>query len=435
MGNTWINREGEAVDPRAPRGSGGCGSFCSSQSLGRDYQVDSRVPHPDSPVGRHLVLSHNQKRHLKANSSAKPAVDEYAEVHGVLYAIASILNDGEMPASVPPKYSDALQELSDAREDRTDGRLQRFEHAVKRLAPALKAADASHLLYSIKERLKIEGLIMTWRNICSWGPATLPTPIGHEQFEYTYFAQQGETIAQVARKFGYDDPYPLTHPVYGYALNMRLRLGDQIHIPFSPKRLKRYIEVSERLIEDAKQQLVEAINWQRKNVDKEELEDLLVTVEAIAIVANMAKAAKEGIQIGLKGMKILTASSHAMEEHCGEKMTEEMLEWGLDEGVKTNQELFNLALESSHAHKRGLVLFVRHMPIGWLSLTYWFSLVAALKSGEVEVFLYGPEGIEEKRCEELAKEMRRHIDELKEKIDWIKMQLSSRIYVRRVKQP
>jgi hypothetical protein len=348
-----------------------------------------------------------------------------AEVRGVLHCVASILKDGEMPTAVPAKYQDALQELSDAREDRTDGQKQRYEHAVSGLLPALRPAEASHLSV-LKDKLEIDKLMAQWRMVCSWGPAPLPPLIFHQKYEYTYTAQGGETITQIARQFGFESADPLSHPPYGYAPNMRLAKGDVIYVPFPPRRLQNWIDTTEKMIKGAKEGLKEAVETQK--IMKENLENYLMKIEALSILANMAKGAVEGIKIGAKAAKAVT-------NHYAKKITEEMAEWGIDEAKGTSEELLGAAIEASGAPKRGLILALRHFPpLGWRSPAYWASLASAIASGEYEVFLYGPEGIAEKRCEKLAGETSRYIEDLNFHIALMKIQLDSPIYKAKPRQ-
>lgn len=423
MSDPWINRDGEAVHPNAPKGGSGCGASQPVGALGRNPNQDSKIPDPRSPAGRHLTLNHDQERHLKARSAEKNVQKQYAEVDAVLHAIAMILNEGEMPPAVPAKYRDALQELADAREDRTDERKRRFEHSVRELASVFTLSDTNHMQSAVRSRLKIDGLIARWRIICSGGPAPLPNKIVHYKYEYTYIAQGGESVLQVAQRFGHANADPLSHPAYGYAPNMRLAKGDTIYVPFPPHRLENFIEAAEKMIEGAHEGLEEAV--ERLNIDKEHLESFLTVIEAMSILIGMAAAATSVVKLGAKGAKAVT-------HRYAEKITEEVAEWGIEEGTKTSAELLGMALEASRAPKKGLMLALRHTPIGWLSPNYWASLVAALWNGEHELFLYGPEGIEQKRCETLGRQTKRYIQSLKDQIADVSNQLNSPIYKSRL---
>ena len=142
------------------------------------------------------------------------------EMRQVVTAVASVLKEGQMPPNVPPRYRKALQDLADAREDRSAGRRGRFEIAEKELKPVLAAADGSSMVSMTKRALGVDNLMTAWRQLCSSGPAPLPVPPFHAKYEHVYAADGSETVEQVARKFGFEDARPLTHPAYGYAANM-----------------------------------------------------------------------------------------------------------------------------------------------------------------------------------------------------------------------
>jgi len=108
-------------------------------------------------------------------------------------------------------------------------------------------------------------------------------------------------------------------------------------------------------------------------------------------------------------------------------MNKEMVHWAFEEGGKTAAELLNAGIEASHAPKEGLLLVERHS-IGILSPNWLASLIVALKSGEYEAWLYGPEGIEQKRIQQMARDTKRYIQSLEDKIEWIEDQLRSPIY-------
>jgi hypothetical protein len=419
MSNQWVNWRGEAIHPDSSRGSGGCGAFLSRVPTGCNLDLSSWVPEPRSPAGRHFFLTHDQKRRLQSGISDRQTMKQYADGLSVLYAIASILGNADPPALVPEKYRTALQELSDAKEDRTEGRRHRFEHAMRVLQPALKVADSSHFLSRTRDILKIDALLHAWKMICTSGPASLPIPRFHEKFEYLYVAHEGETIAEVARHFGHKNAAPLAHPAYGYAPNMRLAEGDKVYIPFPPSRLQNFIDAAEISIEGAKEGLREAV--ERLHLDREDFEQFLLMIEAISVLVNMAAAMGTAINLGAK-------ASRAVTERYAEKITEEVVMWGRDESVKTSAELLGLAIEGSGAPKKGILLILRHTPIGWLSPNYWTALGFALFNGQHELFLYGPEGLEEKRIETLAHETKRYLREIEGRIAVMKNQLASPIY-------
>jgi hypothetical protein len=343
--------------------------------------------------------------------------NEY-EIRQVVTAVASILKEGRMPPNVPPRYRKALQDLADAREDRTDMRRSRFASAEKELRPILGAADSSSVSMT-KRALGVDAQLTRWRQLCGHGPAPLPTPLIHAKYEHVYLASGGETIESVAEKFGFEDARPLTHPSYGYAANMHLRHGDRIFVPYTQSHLTALIESSEEMIEGAEEGAKEALERQFEN--QEQFEDYLLKLEAVSILVNVSVAVVQGVAITAHALRSAEAAAAREGAH-------EMLAWLRLEGPKTSAEILGAAIEASKAPKKGLVFLLRHSPIGWLSPSYWTSLGFALAKGEWELFLYGPEGLTEKRAGELAKQTERYVELLNTRIELMRNQLASPIY-------
>lgn len=300
------------------------------------------------------------------------------ESRQVVDGVAEVLNNGRIPMFLPHKYRPPLQELAEARDERTWGRKQKFERAVKNLQPVLDAAWASGL-----KGPYIDRLLAQWRMVCSFGPAPLPTPKLHEKFEFTYVAQGGETVTEVARKFGYDNPGPLCHPAYGYSPHMRLKKGDKLFVPVAPRILKCWIVASVKLIEKAFERLDES--FERVHAAKEDLERTLLIVEAIQIVLNILKAAVKGVELGAKAVSSLTSSAAAKE------VSKEAIELLCHDAGHTSGELLNMILENVQTPKKGLSFYLHHT-LGLLSVNYWASMYTMFKRGEPEIYLYGPGG-------------------------------------------
>jgi len=132
------------------------------------------------------------------------------ETRQVISAIVEVIDKGNVPAWAPGKYRQALRDLCDGRVDRTNRRKDLLERAEKGLAPVLEAADRQTLLSTNVETLF--GGAMIYRKL----QPGLPSPQLHEKFEHTYVAKGGETVAEVAKKYGYDNAGPLCHASYDY---------------------------------------------------------------------------------------------------------------------------------------------------------------------------------------------------------------------------
>jgi hypothetical protein len=261
-------------------------------------------------------------------------------------------------------------------------------------------------------------LMARWRQL-SLGSAPLPVPPLHAKYEHIYVANGGETIEEVARKFGFNDARPLTHPAYGYASNMRLRSGDKIYVPYTPTHLKQLIESSLRMIEGANEGAKDALEHQFES--QEEFEGYLLQIEAISILVNVGAALVEGAVITANTLRAAGAAEAREGAH-------EMLHWLQVEGPKTSVEILGAAIEASKTPKKGIALLIRHSPIGWLSPTYWTALGFALAKGEWELWMYGPEGLTHKRAEELVRHTQKYVEDLTSRIAFMRNQLASPIY-------
>jgi hypothetical protein len=187
-------------------------------------------------------------------------------------AVFEILNnDGRIVPHFPARFRPAVQDLAEARDDRTNRRKERYQRAVSNLLPLLNFGSPR-----LPGSPHIQRLLAQWELACSQGPALLPTPQSHEKFEYTYVAQGGETITEVSRRFGYDNPGPLCHPAYDYSPYMRLRGGDKVYVPFPPRLLKYWIAASTKLADKALEQLKEDIETVR--AANEQIESFLMGI-------------------------------------------------------------------------------------------------------------------------------------------------------------
>jgi hypothetical protein len=352
------------------------------------------------------------------------------EIQQVIDGIIQVLEKGTIPMFVPPNYRPALRELAEARGDRVGSRKHKFEQAVKKLQPVLDAVLASPLSRQLDGKLvvwhrgevyDVGRLLANWRMVCSFGPAQLPTPELHEKFEFTYVAEGGESVTEVARRFGYDNPGPLCHAPYFYSPYMRLKKDDKLFVPWPPRYLKYWIVASVKLQKMVLERLAEGIKSQHEA--KEDFESFLIKIELISIVLSLGVSQIEGAALTAKAMS--GTSSVAKE------VTEEAIIMLTEKAGEKSVEILNLALEASHAPKTGIVFYLRHTA-GLISPTYWASVYAACKTGELEAWLYGPEGVERKRIQQMTSQSQRELFELGLKIDFMRAQLESGLYKYRV---
>jgi len=204
---------------------------------------------------------------------------------------------------------------------------------------------------------------------------------------------------------------------------MRLRAGDKLYVPYTQRHLKQLIDLSMRMIVSATIELAKLLK--KQHLEQDEFESFLLKIEAISILANVGAGLARGAALTSTALKATSVAKTT-------EVAGEALNWIAFEGGKTSAEILGMAIEASKAPKKGIIFYLRHSPIGWLSPTYWASLWAAVSEHEWEAFLYGAEGVAHKRAEELTRQTLRYVNDLNSKIGWMRYQMASPIYDYRV---
>jgi hypothetical protein len=104
-----------------------------------------------------------------------------------------------------------------------------------------------------------------------------------------------------------------------------------------------------------------------------------------------------------------------------------MLHWIEFEMGKTMAEVVAMAADASKRPKTGILFVIRHT-LGILSPGYWASVPMAFSQWDPGIWLFGPEGVANKRIEEMARQTRSYCFDLKLKMEDMISQLASPMY-------
>lgn len=202
-------------------------------------------------------------------------------------------------------------------------------------------------------------------------------------FEDVYIVKAGDTLSTIARSRGYQNP----GPVFAYPANRamfpnraaadKIKPGQRIRIPWHPHLLQKIIVTSQALIEDTTETTKRLIEEQVH--DAEVLEEYLRKIDAINMIAQVH------VSIGA-----LTAESM---EHGGVLSSRQIAEWLADSRVHLFAgDLAPLVIPAPTAPKMDFKFFVRHTLGPWTP-AFWTSVYAAIKEGDVDLYLYGADAV------------------------------------------
>lgn len=463
MGTHPSNQNGG--NPASPRYGAGAGGF-------RAAKPNAAVPAWYGSVGSSLPWARHARSHVSG-------------IRNILSAIQDALDTQKMPEHVPEQYRDAVVELLEACLDRRDDRMSRFDHAMKVLEYPLAIAQSDPELHSAKARIDWD--VRNWRLTCASGPFPLPTNQIRERFNFQYVAAGGESILEVATKFGLENPAVMTNNRYGYHLHMRLRKGDIVFVPFPRAFLEALVEKWEKLKDSAERQLKGVL--ETLELAEKDLAATLLLIEAINVCANisagLAYGAKEGMEAAKAGAEaarwariakaarsakagdevVLAAAKKAAEyEHELHHLNKHMVQWALEEVGHAGADFLGWGLELSEsvqgffARHPNLETLWRSGPVSWLSPGYWAPLATAgwqdLRAfgfaieahhtgrdmgGQIasakrdrdealQIFWLGREGQAEKTRKEFEDRAEQKIEDLEFHIRLGRIQLSSGIY-------
>lgn len=325
------------------------------------------------------------------------------EARQVALAIVAIVENGYIPPAVPIRYQQALRDFCDGRVDRTSERKSRLDRAVKSLTPVLNAIDRKILLST-----RADSLFFSQISAYSKLQPSLPVPKLHEKYEHKYVAKGGETITDVAKKFGHPSACCLCHAAYAYPPNMRLQIADTIYVPYNTKILKQMSNGYDEMVNRAEKYV--KIAEKQLHMDEKKLTHWLIILDIMALLGGI-------VAINEMGQIVIKATN---------EMGQIVIKKG--EIVKTVMELTAIVNDETANYKPHILsVGLRHLT-GVLSPSWWASFLQALGTGEWRAWLYGPEGVAQKRLDELKGRTEHYCNMLKIDAESLKAQEKSPIY-------
>ena len=92
------------------------------------------------------------------------------------------------------------------------------------------------------------------------------------------------------------------------------------------------------------------------------------------------------------------------------------------------REITTLVVPEPTAPKKDFKFYIRHTLGPWTP-SFWTSVYAAVKTGDIDTYLYGADAIRFKRCSEISAQANRDIDRLKTRIQAARAQLMMPFYL------
>lgn len=223
-------------------------------------------------------------------------------------------------------------------------------------------------------------------------------------------------LAMLARSAGYPNPgpivaFPLNSQVFpADASPASLMPGSPIKVPWRPDLLRKLIATMQHLALEVATDAREMIEGAQKS--KEELEQFLIMVDALCMLASVGKGVTELVVHGLRH---------------GEMTAADMITWVVDSRLDIANNIATLAIPAPSEPKRDFKFYVRHTLGPWTP-SFWASVAAAIKTGDVNIYLYGPAAIDYQTKMRIKNQADADIQRLRVKIKTAQEQLDMRFY-------
>ena len=240
---------------------------------------------------------------------------------------------------------------------------------------------------------------------------------------YDRYVARGNDVSEIttlARRHGYDNPGPIVSFPPNQAQFPRsaspgaVLAGTRILVPWHPNLLRKLIATLEHLGADIAKRAREIIEEQ--HATKENLEQFLILVDSACMLINVGKGIGELAYHGIK---------------YGEMTAGEMVSWFINSRLEMASDITTLAVPAPSQPKRDFRFFIRHTLGPWTP-SFWASVYAAVRSRDVDIYLYGPAAVEYQTLLKIQRQADADINRLRIKIQEGKQQLAMPFYNVRV---
>lgn len=239
--------------------------------------------------------------------------------------------------------------------------------------------------------------------------------------QHEYIVQRGDNLTKIGRKYGFENPGPIA----AFPENQRLFQsqrrsadliypGDLLYIPWTYEQLERCIQTSEHLIREVTAFNIRLIQEQIK--DKRELEDYMKKIDALNFLAGMGVGIASLTAQGVKGI---------------EMTSKEALVWLLESRATIAGNITTMTVPTPQGPKRDYRFYVRHALGPW-NPSFWAEVAMAIKTGDIDIYLYGAGTIAEKTVQKIKRQADKDIQKLKDKINACRTQQAMSFYRKRI---
>ena len=237
-------------------------------------------------------------------------------------------------------------------------------------------------------------------------------------FYDTYTARGNDVteITTLARRHGFDNPGPIVAFPPNQAVFPRAATpaavprGARILVPWNPRLLQKLIVTDEHLAGEVATRAQELIKDVKAS--KEELEQFLILVDAMCMLANVGKNIGDLVAHGLKHSEMTSA---------------QMINWLVNSRLELVGDITTLAVPAPERPKKDFRFFIRHTLGPWTP-SFWAAAYVAIKTGDVDTYLYGPAAVEYQTRVRIKRQADADIARLRTKVTDAKQQLAMPFY-------
>jgi hypothetical protein len=257
------------------------------------------------------------------------------------------------------------------------------------------------------------------------------------QFHDVYTVQPGDSLSKIGHRKGFRNP----GPIFAYPPNQGffkgrspdlIRPKERFLIPWLPDKLQKFITWQDALIQDVKVLANKMIK--EELTKKEELEDLMMKLDAITMVAcffvAVGFAAREGTVVLAEKMPAAAEEAAKAAAKQSAEIDSKMVEYFADTHfhLAADITLMSAPPEPSTSDWK---FYARHA-FGMWTPSYWGSVAGAVRAGDVGVYLYGSEWTQYKNAQNIANNAKLAIIKAQAPIMHARCQLAMPFYRTRI---